>query len=55
MTIRVIDAAGRDVPIGTVGEIIAKSPQVMAGLLQPTEATSLRIRDGWLYTGDADI
>lgn len=53
VTIRVIDAAGRDVPIGTVGEIIAKSPQVMAGYYNQPEATSLAIRDGWLYTGDA--
>ncbi len=41
-----------DVPVGQVGELILKGPQVMAGYWQKPEETALALRDGWLYTGD---
>jgi len=51
--IRVIDAAGADVPVGSVGEVICRSRQVMKGYWNLPDATARAIRDGWFHTGDA--
>ncbi len=52
--VRIVDPVdGRaEVPVGDVGEMIIKGPQVMLGYLSDPEATARTIRDGWLYTGD---
>ncbi|MFE8699442.1 long-chain fatty acid--CoA ligase [Cytobacillus sp. FJAT-54145] len=39
-------------PIGEVGELIIKGPQIMKGYLGMPEETAQAIRNGWLYTGD---
>jgi len=49
---RVVDADGRDVSVGTVGEIISKSDCVMAGYFNNLDATAKSLRGGWLWTGD---
>jgi long-chain acyl-CoA synthetase len=41
-----------DVPVGEVGELIVKGPQVMRGYWNREEETHLVLHDGWLYTGD---
>lgn len=51
--IRVVDASGKNVPAGEVGEIITRSPQNMLGYWHQPEATSRAIRGEWFYTGDA--
>ena len=51
--VRIVDAAGRDLPAGTVGEIIMRSSWIMRGYWRQPEATAAAIRDGWLWTGDA--
>jgi long-chain acyl-CoA synthetase len=43
---------GIDMPVGEIGEIIIKGPQVMKGYWNRPEATEVTIKDGWLYTGD---
>jgi long-chain acyl-CoA synthetase len=52
--VRIVDANGEDVPVGTVGELWTRSPQNMAGYWNNPTATSATVTpDGWLKTGDA--
>lgn len=41
-----------EVPVGELGELIIKGPQVMKGYWNMPEETAITLRDGWLYTGD---
>ena len=50
--IQVVDEFGESLPIGQVGEIVVKGPQVMKGYLRNPEATHQAIKNGWLYSGD---
>lgn len=50
--IQCVDDAGKPVPIGEPGELIAKGPQIMLGYWNRPEETSSTVKDGWLYTGD---
>jgi len=50
--VRVIDKDGNDLPIGSVGELLVKGPNVMQGYYHLPEATKKAIVDGWLHTGD---
>jgi acyl-CoA synthetase (AMP-forming)/AMP-acid ligase II len=49
---RIIDADGREVPPGVVGEIVGTSPLMMPGYHKQPELTAATIIDGWLHTGD---
>ena len=49
---RIVDDAGKDLPIGEVGELILKSAANMRCYLNKPEATAEAMRDGWLHTGD---
>ena len=47
------DDAGKQLPMGEVGELCIKGPQVMAGYWQRPEETAKVIdAEGWLHTGD---
>ena len=47
------DDAGNHLPVGEVGELCIKGPQVMAGYWQRPEETAKVIdAEGWLHTGD---
>ena len=49
---KVVDVHGEEVPVGEVGELIVRGPNVMKGYYKMPEETAMTIRDGWLYTGD---
>jgi long-chain acyl-CoA synthetase len=50
--IRILDENDNEVPRGTVGEICARSPNVMLGYWNKPELTAETLRNGWLHTGD---
>ena len=49
---KIVDELGQDVPIGGVGELIVRGPNVMKGYYKMPEETQASIRNGWLHTGD---
>jgi len=51
--VRIVDAGGREVATGEVGEVICRTPQIMLGYWNLPDASRLAIRDGWFHTGDA--
>jgi acyl-CoA synthetase (AMP-forming)/AMP-acid ligase II len=52
--IKIIDEAGREVPVGSVGEIATRSSKNMRGYWNNPDATAATIDPkGWLRTGDA--
>ncbi len=52
LELRICDEEGKELPVGSKGEIVVRGDNVMAGYWANPEATRETIRDGWLYTGD---
>jgi acyl-CoA synthetase (AMP-forming)/AMP-acid ligase II len=59
METRVVRASSKEqvkpdeeVPAGEVGELITRGPKLMLGYWKRPEQTAMRLRHGWLYTGD---
>ncbi|MGW4091557.1 class I adenylate-forming enzyme family protein [Nocardia sp. NPDC004750] len=50
--VKIVAPDGSEVPVGEVGEIAVRGPNVMKGYWGNPIATDRAIRDGWLYTGD---
>jgi acyl-CoA synthetase (AMP-forming)/AMP-acid ligase II len=51
--VRLVDDAGRDVPVGTPGELLVRGFNVMLGYLDDPKATAEAVDEGgWLRTGD---
>lgn len=49
---RIVDEKGREVPRGTVGELILKGDNIMKGYYKDEEMTAQVLRNGWLSTSD---
>ncbi|MEQ8262992.1 AMP-binding protein [Pseudohaliea sp.] len=49
---RIVDPAGRELPVGDIGELVVRGAPVIKGYLNRPEATAETIVDGWLHTGD---
>ncbi|MFC2016605.1 class I adenylate-forming enzyme family protein [Chloroflexota bacterium] len=50
---KVIDEEGNALPVGQVGEVVARGPRVMAGYWKDQEKTEETIdKEGWVHTGD---
>ncbi|HVY83472.1 MAG TPA: AMP-binding protein, partial [Steroidobacteraceae bacterium] len=51
--VTIMDDDGKELPIGAVGEICVRGPQVMAGYWnRPDETAKVMLPGGWLRTGD---
>ena len=51
--VRICDDDGNDVPLGELGEICIRGPQVMEGYWQrPEETAKVMFPGGWFRTGD---
>jgi long-chain acyl-CoA synthetase len=50
--LRIVDAEGRDLPEGRLGELLIRGPTVTPGYWNRPDATAEAVRDGWLHTGD---
>jgi acyl-CoA synthetase (AMP-forming)/AMP-acid ligase II len=54
--VAVIDDAGRPLPAGTPGEVVARGYNIMRGYVDDAEATAAAVdADGWLHTGDIGV
>jgi acyl-CoA synthetase (AMP-forming)/AMP-acid ligase II len=51
--LRIADEDDREVPRGTVGQILVRGGQVMQGYWRKPEETEAALRGGWMHTGDA--
>ncbi|MFD9409902.1 fatty acyl-CoA synthetase [Streptomyces sp. NPDC059989] len=52
---KVVDEEGKDVPDGTAGEVVYRSPQLCQGYWNDPEATDKAFRDGWFRSGDLAV
>ena len=50
--IRLVDAAGEDVPAGTIGDLLVAGDSRAVGYWQRPELTAERMRGAWFVTGD---
>lgn len=49
---QVVGDDDRPVPVGTIGEIVHRSPQAMLGYYRNPEKTAEAFRNGWFHSGD---
>ncbi|GGU75683.1 acyl-CoA synthetase [Streptomyces albospinus] len=52
---RVVDQEGREVPDGTRGEVVYRSPQLCTGYWDKPEETAEAFRGGWFHSGDLAV
>lgn len=47
-----IETGEKECPVGEIGELVVKGPQIMRGYWNNEDLTSAALRHGWFYTGD---
>lgn len=52
---RVVGPDGEDVPDGTPGEVVYRSPQLCEGYWDKPQETAEAFRDGWFHSGDLAV
>ncbi|WP_405935440.1 acyl-CoA synthetase [Streptomyces sp. NBC_00726] len=52
---RVVDEHGKEVPDGTAGEVVYRSPQLCTGYWDKPEESAEAFRDGWFHSGDLAV
>lgn len=50
--VRIVDEHDEDVPVGEVGELIVRGPNIFQEYWNNQEETEKALRNGWFYTGD---
>ncbi|MGH7353453.1 MAG: long-chain-fatty-acid--CoA ligase [Candidatus Rokuibacteriota bacterium] len=50
--VKIFDDDDRELPVGEVGEIVVRGPNVMLGYYGLPDETARTLRNGWLHTGD---
>ncbi|MFC4766656.1 fatty acid--CoA ligase [Effusibacillus consociatus] len=53
--LKIADPDGNEVPYGTVGEVVARGPNIMKGYWNRPEETAAVLRDGWYWSGDMAV
>ncbi len=51
--VEIRDDTGKVLPIGEIGQICARGPQIMKGYWNKEEETKKALKEGWMHTGDA--
>jgi acyl-CoA synthetase (AMP-forming)/AMP-acid ligase II len=52
LEMKIVDDRDQPVPVGKVGELICRGPNVMKGYYKDPQATREALKGGWLHTGD---
>jgi long-chain acyl-CoA synthetase len=52
LELKICDEEGKEMPVGTKGELVVRGENVMKGYWKNEKATAETLRDGWLHTGD---
>ena len=52
---RLVDDDGNEVPVGEIGEVVHRSPQIAAGYWRNEEKTAEAFKGGWFHSGDLGI
>jgi acyl-CoA synthetase (AMP-forming)/AMP-acid ligase II len=51
--VRIVDEDDNPLPTGSIGEIIARGPQLMRGYWNLADESAEALKGGWMHTGDA--
>ncbi|MDN3657379.1 long-chain fatty acid--CoA ligase [Ferruginibacter paludis] len=53
--VKLVDAAGNEVPVGEKGELLYRGHNVMKGYYKKPEATAAVLQNGWMHSGDIAV